>query len=40
MKCRYRYEEYPRKQIKQHRENKYNIEELYVTNEEQEYQVC
>ena len=38
MKCRYRYEDYPLKQIKQHHESEYNMEELYVINEEQGYQ--
>ena len=38
MKCRYRYEDYPLKNEKQSYENTYHMEELYVINEDQEYQ--
>lgn len=34
MECRYKYEEYPQKWVGETIE-KYNIEELYVTNEEE-----
>ena len=36
--CRYIHEDYPLKKVTQHYESKYNMEELYVINEEQEYQ--
>ena len=38
MKCRYKYEDYSLRQVTQHYQSKYNMEELYVINEEQEYQ--
>ena len=38
MKCRYIYEDYPLKKVTQNYESKYNMKELYVINEEQEYQ--